>query len=89
MYRTKNLGNTIIRKEIRQPESDDIWQQISTYLILISKDYFPIDTGFFTASDGTTDIKAYRSINKGSMEDYRNNIQKNFNKYFINKWLEQ
>ncbi len=50
MYRTKRIGNTIIRKEIRQHESDDIRQQISTYLILISKDYFPIDTGFFTAS---------------------------------------
>lgn len=39
--------------------------------------------------DGTTDIKAYRSINRGSIEDYRNKIQKNHNKYYINKWFEQ
>ena len=50
MYRTKNNGNTIIRKEIRQHKSDAIRQQISTYLIHIRKDYFPIDTRFFTAS---------------------------------------
>lgn len=36
--------------------------------------------------DGTTEINVYRSINKGSIEDYRNNIQANFNKYYINKW---
>ncbi len=39
--------------------------------------------------DGTTDIKDYRSINRGSIEDYRNKIQKNHNKYYINKWFEQ
>lgn len=39
--------------------------------------------------DGTTDIKAYRSINKGSIEDYRKNIQKNYNKYYINKWFQK
>lgn len=39
--------------------------------------------------DGTTDIKDYRSINRGSIEDYRNKIQKNYNKYYINKWFEQ
>ena len=39
--------------------------------------------------DGTTDIKDYRAINRGSIEDYRNKIQKNHNKYYINKWLEQ
>lgn len=37
--------------------------------------------------DGTTEIKMYRSINKGSIEDYRNNIQANLNKYYINKWF--
>lgn len=36
--------------------------------------------------DGTTEINVYRSINKGSIEDYRNNIQANSNKYYINKW---
>ncbi len=41
MYRIYGIGNTIIRKEIRQHESDDIRQQISTYLIHIRKDYFP------------------------------------------------
>lgn len=39
--------------------------------------------------DGTTDIKVYRSINRGSIEDYRNKIQKNHNKYYINKWFKQ
>ncbi len=41
MYRIYGIGNTIIRKEIRQHESDDIRQQIYTYLIHIRKDYFP------------------------------------------------
>ncbi len=41
MYRIYLIGNTIIRKEIRQHKSDDIRQQISTYLIHIRKDYFP------------------------------------------------
>ena len=50
MYRKQGIGNTIIRKEIRQHESSNIRQQISTYLIPIRKDYFPIDTRFFTAS---------------------------------------
>lgn len=39
--------------------------------------------------DGTTEINIYRSINKGSIEDYRNNMQAKFNKYYINKWFEQ
>lgn len=39
--------------------------------------------------DGTTEINVYRSINKGSIEDYRNNMQANSNKYFINKWFAQ
>lgn len=38
--------------------------------------------------DGTTDINSYRSINKGSILDYRNRISANFNKYYINKWLK-
>lgn len=38
--------------------------------------------------DGTTDIESYRSINKGSILDYRNKINANFNKYYINKWLK-
>ena len=38
--------------------------------------------------DGTTEIDDYRSINKGSIEEYRNNLRKNFNKYYINKWLK-
>ncbi len=41
MYRIYGIGNTIIRKKIRQHESDDIRQQIPTYLIHIRKDYFP------------------------------------------------
>ncbi len=41
MYRIYRIGNTIIGKEIRQHKSDDIRQHISTYLIPISKDYFP------------------------------------------------
>lgn len=38
--------------------------------------------------DGTTDTKIYRSINKGSIEDYRNNMQTKFNKFYIDKWLK-
>ena len=38
--------------------------------------------------DGTTDIESYRSINKGSILDYRNKINANFNKYYINKWFK-
>ncbi|MEJ8307390.1 CPCC family cysteine-rich protein [Saccharibacillus sacchari] len=37
--------------------------------------------------DGTTDINTYRSINKGSIADYRRNLCSDFNKYYINKWL--
>lgn len=39
--------------------------------------------------DGTTEINVYRSINRGSIEDYRNNMQAEFNRYYINKWFEQ
>lgn len=39
--------------------------------------------------DGTTDIEAYRAINKGSILDYRNKIRKNFNRSYINKWLKE
>lgn len=39
--------------------------------------------------DGTTDINVYRSINRGSIEDYRNRIQANYNKYYINKWFDK
>lgn len=39
--------------------------------------------------DGTTETNDYRSINRGSIEDYRNNIRKNYNRYYINKWFEK
>lgn len=39
--------------------------------------------------DGTTDINAYRSINRGSIADYRNRIRENYNKYYINKWFDK
>lgn len=38
--------------------------------------------------DGTTEINVYRAINRGSIEDYRNSIYANFNKYYINKWFK-
>ncbi|MCM1161731.1 MAG: hypothetical protein NC412_10950 [Roseburia sp.] len=38
--------------------------------------------------DGTTRIDEYRSINKGSIKEYQNNLRENFNKYYINKWLK-
>lgn len=38
--------------------------------------------------DGTLDIQSYRAINKGSILDYRNKLHKNFNRYYINKWLK-
>ena len=39
--------------------------------------------------DGTTETNSYRSINKGSIEDYRKEIRTNFNKYYINKWIRE
>jgi len=39
--------------------------------------------------DGTTDITSYRSINHGSIEDYRKKIHTNFNRYYIDKWLKE
>lgn len=39
--------------------------------------------------DGTTEINEYRSINRGTIEDYRNKIHANSNKYYINKWLNK
>lgn len=39
--------------------------------------------------DGTTDINSYRSINKGSILDYRNRIRMNFNRYYISKWIKE
>lgn len=38
--------------------------------------------------DGTVDIKAYRSVNKGSIEDYRSNMEARLNRFYINKWFE-
>nr|WP_138754143.1 CPCC family cysteine-rich protein [Paenibacillus sinopodophylli] len=38
--------------------------------------------------DGTSDINSYRSINKGSIVDYRNELRINSNKYYTNKWLD-
>ncbi len=39
--------------------------------------------------DGTTDINVYRSVNRGSIEDYRIRIRANYNKYYINKWFDK
>ncbi len=38
--------------------------------------------------DGTVDIDAYRSINKGSIIDYRKEICRNPNKYYTSKWIK-
>ena len=38
--------------------------------------------------DGTIDANTYRSINRGSIADYRQKIQENFNQYYINKWIK-
>ena len=38
--------------------------------------------------DGTTDVKSIRSINHGSMEEYRSRIRTNINKYYIDKWFK-
>ena len=56
MYKKEPAGNTIIRKKFRQHRCYAIRQQISTYLIHIRKDYFHIDTRFFTASIEPRDI---------------------------------
>jgi hypothetical protein len=37
--------------------------------------------------DGTTDINMKMSINHGSIQDYRDKIKNNPNKYYIDKWL--
>lgn len=39
--------------------------------------------------DGTTEVNEYRSLNRGSIEDYRDKIRTNVNKYYINKWFEK
>lgn len=39
--------------------------------------------------DGTTEVNDYRSINGGSIKDYRNNIKEKGNRYYINKWYEE
>jgi uncharacterized protein (UPF0254 family) len=41
MYKHKQTGNTIIKEEIRQRKTNTIRQQMSTYLILIKKDFYP------------------------------------------------
>lgn len=38
--------------------------------------------------DGTTDVRSYRSINKGSILDYRIRISENSNRYYVKKWLK-
>lgn len=37
--------------------------------------------------DGTTDIEIVRAINHGSIKDYRNRMESDPNKYYINKWF--
>lgn len=37
--------------------------------------------------DGTVDIEAYRSINRGSISDYRKRMQRESNRYYIEKWM--
>jgi hypothetical protein len=39
--------------------------------------------------DGTTDIYSRRSINGGSIQDYRDKMQANPNRYYINKWIKE
>jgi len=39
--------------------------------------------------DGTTGINSKRSINRGSIQDYRNRIHANFNRFYIDKWLKE
>lgn len=50
MYRNREIGNTIIRKEIRQHKIGSVRQQIFTYLVHINEEFLTIDTRFFTAS---------------------------------------
>jgi len=38
--------------------------------------------------DGTTGINSHSSVNRGTIRDYRNKITKDFNKYYIDKWLK-
>jgi len=38
--------------------------------------------------DGTTDINSVRSINRGSIQDYRNKIHNNVNRFYIGKWIK-
>ena len=40
MYKHKQTGNTIIKEKIRQRKTNTIRQQMSTYLILIKKDFY-------------------------------------------------
>lgn len=38
--------------------------------------------------DGTIDIEIIRSINNGSIKEYRNRIETDKDTYYINKWLK-
>lgn len=49
-YRNREIGNTIIRKEIRQHKIGSVRQRIFTYLVHINEEFLTIDTArFFTA----------------------------------------
>mgnify|MGYP000033766473 FL=1 len=61
----------------------------------LTESYNPIEgTGYDICpycnweDDGTIDANTYRSINRGSIADYRQKIQENFNQYYINKWIK-
>ncbi len=65
MYKHKQTGNTIIKEEIRQHKTNKIRQQMSTYLILIKKDFYPQTQNFLQP------LK-FKSIHLQSKEDAQN-----------------
>ena len=61
----------------------------------LTESYNPIEgTGYDICpycnweDDGTIDANTYRSINRGSIADYRQRIRENPNRYYINKWIK-
>ena len=70
-----------------QNEYHTDWNPVQGYFIAfsLSDDICPYCNW---EDDGTLDANAYRSINRGSIADYRQKIQENFNQYYINKWIK-
>ena len=69
MYKSIIIGNTIIRKEIRQHKNIPMRQHFSTYLIPIKKNFLLIDTRFFTVSSSINITEIYTHVAMSKQRD--------------------